>query len=302
MEKALISKVQHYSTKDGPGLRTTVFFMGCNLRCKWCSNPENLEHRYRVFYFKERCQHCGLCVQAAHNQSIKFGDVGCIINREKCDNILDMVDICPFDAYEKIGKEITTEELLKKLLRDKEFYEIGEGGVTFSGGEAAMQNEFIEELIDGLKEYNIHTCLDTAGLIESDKLLHLVSKVDMVLYDIKAIDTNIHKNCTEVSNELILKNAKLIAESGKDMIIRLVVVPTYNDDMEDMKRRIDFIKELGSAVKQVDILNYHIYGIGKYEKLGEDYPIHEKIEVDEEKVQELYNYAISKGLNVTIGG
>lgn len=302
MKKALISKIQSYSTKDGPGLRTTVFFMGCNLKCLWCANPENMEHRQRVFYFKERCHQCGECVKHANHHSISFDKTGCHINRELCDNIMDMIDICPFDAYEKIGDEIDSDTLVKKLLREKDFFELGNGGVTFSGGEAALQDQFIIEVADKLKENNIHICLDTAGLIESNKFRKLIKHVDMILYDIKAIDNDIHKKCTNVSNELILKNAKIISEENIPMIVRLVIVPSYNDIREDIKKRIDFICELGECVQQVDILKYHIYGIGKYEKLGKTYPIEKSLTVDDQLIKELEIYAKDKGLKVTIGG
>lgn len=302
MEKGLISKIQHYSTKDGPGLRTTVFFMGCNLRCLWCANPENLEFHSRVFYFKERCHHCGLCVKNALNHSIQFQEIGCYIDREKCDNLKDMAEICPFDAYENIGKEITSEELVTQLVRDQEFYQLGEGGVTFSGGEAALQADFIYEVASQLQEKGIHVCLDTAGHIESNVLAHLLEKVDLVLYDIKSMNNEMHIKCTGVSNQLILDNAQMIAKRGVPMIIRLVVVPQLNDDIEDMKARIDFICSLGNSVRQVDILKYHIYGIGKYNKLGLTYPISQKLEIDDCKINDLYQYAINKGLRVTIGG
>lgn len=302
METALISKIQHYSTKDGPGIRTTVFFMGCNLRCLWCANPENLQKRQRVFYFKERCHHCGLCVQSAHHHAIQFAKVGCDIDRKKCDNLLDMVDLCPYDAYEIIGYKIREDELVNKLKRDLTFYQVGEGGVTFSGGEAALQSQFIKNVSKELKKDHIHICLDTAGLIPSNELIDLVKNVDMILYDIKAMDDDIHQHCTGVSNALILKNAQILSQMHKDMIIRLVIVPQYNDDIEDMKKRVDFICSLGDCVKQVDILKYHIYGIGKYEKLGMDYPISQNQEVDDQKIQILYNYASAKGLKVTIGG
>lgn len=302
MEQGLISKIQRYSTKDGPGLRTTVFMMGCPLRCLWCANPENLELHPRVFYFKERCQHCGLCVQHAKNNSISFDKVGCSINRKTCSNLIDMVDICPYDAYEKIGQTITSQELVKKLMRDLDFYNVGEGGVTFSGGEATIQYPFLNECFQILKENNVHICLDTCGYIETKKLMSLLKNVDLVLYDIKAIDNHIHQLCTGVSNELILKNALAISQANIPMIIRLVIVPTYNDDMEDMKKRIDFIASFQSSVQQVDILKYHIYGVGKYDKLGLKYPIQDNLTIDDNKIQELYQYALDKGLNVTIGG
>ena len=302
MKTALISKIQHYSTKDGPGLRTTVFFMGCNLKCVWCANPENLKSRKRVFYFKERCQHCGLCVKHAENNSIRFSKVGCIIDRERCTNLIDMVDLCPYDAYELVGKEMTAEELVKKLLRDKEFYEIGQGGVTFSGGEAALWDEFLFEVCEKLRKEKVHICLDTAGLIAADRFEKLVNNVDMVLFDIKALDDEIHKKCTSVSNKQILENAKLLAERNIPTIVRLVIVPEYNDDERDLKARIDFVTEMGECVKQVDFLKYHIYGIGKYEKLDETYPMEGNLQLEDAFVEKICEYARAKGLQATVGG
>lgn len=302
MKKALISKIQHYSTKDGPGLRTTVFFMGCNLKCLWCANPENLKAQKRVFYFKDRCKHCGLCVKNAENGSIQFAGVGCKIDRTLCGNLPDMVDLCPYDAYELVGKEMSSDELVRKLLRDKEFYQIGEGGVTFSGGEAALQDEFLLEVCEKLHQEQIHICLDTAGLIASEKFERLIKSADMVLLDIKAMDNDIHKKCTAVSNEKILENAMLLSKLKIPTIIRMVIVPGYNDNEEDLKARVDFVTKMGICVKQVDFLKYHIYGVGKYEKLGEEYPIKETLQADEALVGRILEYAKNKGLRVTVGG
>lgn len=302
MKKALISKIQHYSTKDGPGLRTTVFFMGCNLRCQWCANPENLENKKRVFYFKDRCKHCGLCVKYAENESIQFAEVGCRIDRDRCTNLMDMVDLCPYDAYELVGKEMTSDELVRKLLRDKEFYQVGEGGVTFSGGEAALQADFLLEVCEKLHEERIHVCLDTAGLIRTEIFEKLITNADMVLLDIKAFDSAIHEKCTAVSNEKILENAKLLSRKNIPTIVRMVIVPGYNDDEADLKARIDFVASLGDCVKQLDFLKYHIYGIGKYEKLDEIYPLVGTSDVSDELIEKLCEYAKDKGLTVTVGG
>lgn len=302
MNQALISNIQRYSTKDGPGLRTTVFFMGCNLRCKWCANPENLEYKERIFYYKERCKHCGLCVKEAHHHSISFQETGCKIDRNQCDNIFEMVDLCPYDAYEKIGKRYDVETLVHILARDKEFYETGNGGVTFSGGEATLQADFIIEVIKELHKQGIHTCLDTAGLLEKDQIKKIAEYVDMILFDIKAMDEQMHIDCTGVSNTQILENLKYLANRSIPIRVRLVIVPQYNDDLEDMKQRIDFIASLGKAIEQVDILKYHRYGIGKYEKLDEVYPIDRQLELDEQKISILEAYAKEKGLHVTIGG
>lgn len=304
MKTGLISRIQRYSTKDGPGIRSTVFMQQCNLRCQWCANPETIKPGFNVFWFKERCRQCGSCVQAAANNAITFAAPceGVNIDRKQCSNLLEMVDICPYDAYEKVGKEMTSRELADLLLRDKAFYDESHGGVTFSGGEPALQAAFITQTAQHLKAAGVHLCLDTAGNIRRDKLLPLVDTVDMVSYDFKAFDPEIHLACTGVDNRLILENAKAIAATGKPILARMVIVPTRNDQPEDIRKRLDFIHSLGSAVQQVDILEYHIYGIGKYEKLGMPYLLHDLPPVQRDMIAQIKQYAEDIGLKATIGG
>ncbi|EMM4084262.1 glycyl-radical enzyme activating protein [Shigella flexneri] len=302
MRTGLISRIQHYSTKDGPGIRSTVFMQQCNLRCQWCANPETIKPGFNVFWFKERCKQCGTCVQAAANNSITFAEKGVNIDRKRCTNLLDIVELCPYDGYEKVGKEITSRALADLMLRDKAFYDTSSGGVTFSGGEPALQAEFVGETARFLKEENVHLCLDTAGNIRPDKLLPLVELMDLVSYDFKAFDPEIHLACTGVDNRLLLENAKAIAAMGKPMLARMVIVPTRNDQPEDLRKRLDFIRSLGSAILQVDILEYHIYGIGKYEKLGMPYLLHDIPRCKREFTEQIKEYAESIGLKATIGG
>lgn len=303
MRTGLISRIQRYSTKDGPGIRSTVFMQQCNLRCQWCANPETIRPGFNVFQFKERCRQCGTCVQAS-NGAITFAEPGSGVNidRKKCTNLLDMVDMCPYDGYEKVGKEMTSRELADLLLRDKAFYDESGGGVTFSGGEPALQAEFVRETALLLKEEGVHICLDTAGNIRWDKLRPLVETVDMVSYDIKAFDAEIHLNCTRVDNRLILENAKAIAAMGKPILARMVIVPQRNDQPEDIRKRLDFIRSLGRAVQQVDILGYHIYGVGKYHKLDMPYLLEGIPPCPREVTEQVKQYAEEIGLNATIGG
>lgn len=302
METGLISRIQRYSTKDGPGLRSTVFMQGCNLRCQWCANPETIAPDFNVFYFKERCKQCGTCVAAAVDASIELAQTGVKIDRRRCSNLLDMVAICPWDSYEKAGREISSQELAETLLRDNAFYQTSQGGITFSGGEPALQGVFIMETAGQLKKAGVHLCLDTAGHLRWEKLRPLIEMVDLISYDIKAWDTAIHKSCTGIDNHQILENARLIAAMGKPMLIRLVIVPTRNDQIEDIYRRLDFIHSLGSAVQQVDILEYHIYGVGKYERLGMHYPLENIPAGDPQQLVDIRKYAQSLGLKNTIGG
>lgn len=298
----LVSKIQKYSTKDGPGIRTTAFLIGCNLRCRWCANPEAMYPGNKIMYHASRCHKCGTCVACAQNHSIQLMKDGCIINREQCTNLNDMPEICNYDAYEAIGMTMTPDELFKKLIRDKVFYKTSGGGVTFSGGEACMQNEFLYETIKLLKKEEIHVALDTAGLWNFEKLKPILESCDLVLYDIKAFNNEVHKKCTGVDNQRILENAKNIARIRKPMFIRLIVVPGMNDDFEDVKNRLLFIKQLGDAVKQVDLLKYHKLGIGKYKTLGLEYPLEDIPECSDEDIERIKVYAENMGIKINIGG
>lgn len=304
MKTGLISRIQRYSTKDGPGIRTTVFMQQCNLRCLWCANPETIRPGVNIFWFKERCRQCGTCVQAAANNAITLAEPGegVVIDRKRCANLLDMVELCPHEAYEKAGKAMTSRELADLLLRDQAFYDTSGGGVTFSGGEPALQAEFVAETARILKAEGVHLCLDTAGNVRRDKLLPLVESMDMVSYDFKAFDPDIHLACTGVDNRLILNNAKAIAATGKPILARMVIVPTRNDQAEDLRRRIDFIHSLDPAVQQVDILEYHIYGVGKYQKLGMPYLLKDVPSCSREVTEQIKRYAEETGLKATIGG
>ena len=299
-KSGLISTIQRYSTKDGPGIRSTVFFVGCNLRCKWCSNPELMIPGIKYMHFENRCIHCGACVKLATNNSIRFAQQGCAIDRNLCTNLDECMEVCPKDAYERIGYEITSEELVSKLLRDRVFYEKSGGGVTFSGGEAALQGEFVAKAAHLLRDEGIHTALDTAGCVPWETFKKVVEAFDVILYDIKAYDDEIHKACTGVGSKLILENAKHIAEMGKEMIIRMVIVPGWNDDLEDIKKRIMFIKDLGSSVIRVDILKYHKLGVGKYHRIGLTYPMNNYTECNEENLHQIKEMAARYALNIHI--
>lgn len=301
-KKALISNIQNYSTKDGPGIRTTVFFTGCNLKCVWCSNPELIEPGIKVMYFENRCRRCGKCAETAVNNSIILTESGCEIDREKCTNIEECMEVCPYEAYEKSGYEISVQDLYNKLIRDKIFFEQSGGGVTFSGGEAGLQYEFLSEIGAELQKDNIHTALDTAGLITWEKLEKAINSMNMVLFDIKAYDSRLHRKYTGAGNELILENIKKTAAKNKELIIRMVIVPGMNDNIEDIKKRISFIKELGSAVKQIDILKYHNLGEGKYKSLGMIYSVPKDLYREESFWKKVKEMASETGVKVTVDG
>lgn len=286
LKTACISKLQRYSTKDGPGIRTTVFFVGCNLKCLWCANPELISFESKYLYQRNKCQKCGKCLSLFPKGSVKLTNDGLVIDKKTNIDLAPMAEFCDYEAYEFIGRNITSKELVKELLKDEVFYRQSSGGVTFSGGEAALNVEFLLEVIEELKKHNIHCALDTAGLIASDKFETLVKVVDLVLYDIKAIDSEVHIACTGVDNKLILENFKNICSLNTEIIVRLVLVPGYNDSEADLIKRVELINQFQKSISQVDVLFYHNLGVGKYLALNLDYPLKD-IEVSEEYINKI---------------
>lgn len=300
----LISHIQRYSTKDGPGLRTTVFTVGCNLRCLWCANPEGMLPGIKVMIDPKKCVGCGCCVAAAMPcGSITLGAQGrAVVDRARCENLPQMVEECPYEVYEAKGYAISAQALAEKLLRDKAFYQNSGGGVTFSGGEPLLQAGFVLETTRILKGNGVHVALDTAGLWDFEAVRPLLELADLVLFDVKAYDPALHRRCTGVPNQQILQNGKRLAKMGKPMLVRLVVVPTLNDDPADIAARLDYIQSLGESVRQVDILKYHRLGEGKYLRLGMEYPLPDVPSCDDATIEAICEMALARGLAVTVDG
>jgi len=297
-----ISAIQRYAIKDGPGIRSTVFCMGCNLNCKWCSNPELIENVTKIMHFENKCKRCCACMKACDRGAISMHKKSSVIDRTKCDACGKCIDACPYDVYENVGFTITPIELCAKLLRDKAFYDNSGGGVTFSGGEPALQPEFIWETAKLLKENGVSTALDTAGLIYWENLKTILKHIDLVLYDLKAYESKVHLSCTGVDNALILENARKIADMGKRMVIRIPVVKGLNNSIRDISSILYFVKSLGSAVEQIDILNYHNLAEGKYTHLGLNYMLKDVKPCSDKEIEMITHMARDLGLKTTIGG
>lgn len=298
----LISTVQKYSTKDGPGIRSTVFFKGCPLGCLWCSNPELIRCVPDILYTREKCAQCGTCIQSCPRGALAFDETGFIaVDHMKCDGCGICAGECPQGALELIGKKITVDDLVAELLKDRVFYQTSGGGVTFSGGEPLWQSGFIAQVAHKLKAEGIHTILDTAGGVGWCRFEEVLPYIDLVLYDIKTFDSHLHRQLTGQDNDLILMNAKLLAEKNVPMCVRLVLIPGLNDSPDELRARMRAVAELKS-VQQVDLLPYHRYGAGKYTRLGLDYPLADLPEYTDEQLNEIQSMVEPFGIKVTIGG
>ncbi len=298
----LISTVQKYSTKDGPGIRSTVFFKGCPLGCLWCSNPELIRCIPDILYTREKCAQCGTCIRSCPRGALAFDESGFIaVDRMKCDGCGICAGECPQGALELVGKKVTVDDLVKELLKDRVFYQTSGGGVTFSGGEPLWQSGFIAQVARKLKAEGIHTILDTAGNVGWCRFEEVLPFIDLVLYDIKTCDNNLHRQLTGQDNDLILMNAKLLTEKDVPMRVRLVLIPGLNDSPEELRARMQMVAELKS-VQQVDLLPYHRYGAGKYARLGLDYPLADLPEYTDEQIEKIKSIVEPFGIKVTIGG
>lgn len=301
-EFGLISTVQKYSTKDGPGIRATVFFKGCPLGCLWCSNPELIRPVPDLLYTHQKCVQCGTCVRVCPRAALGQDENGWIrVDRSHCDACGECVDACPQGALELVGKLVSMTELAAELLKDRIFYQTSSGGVTFSGGEPLWQSGFVAQLAARIKKEGIHTALDTAGDVGWCRFEEVLDSIDLVLYDIKAIDRGLHRQLTGKDNDLILANARMLAQRGTPVHIRLMLVPGLNDSVDELHARMRFVVELPN-VRQVDVLPYHRYGQGKYARLGLDYSLEELAEYNPSDLTAITELVNSYGIPTTVGG
>ncbi len=296
--KGLVFNIQKFSLHDGPGIRTTVFMKGCSLSCRWCSNPESMNRHKEIMIYDVRCIGCKKCVEACPVGAIAFTERGREIDWDKCDNCLECARVCPSKAIECVGDYMTVDEVVKKVEDDRTFYENSNGGMTVSGGEALIQSEFVREVLKKCREKGIHTALDTTGNAPWQDIENVLEYVDLVLQDIKHMDTEMHKKGTGVGNELILENARKIAKSVR-IWIRIPLIPDYNDSESNIRNVAEFASHIGA--EKVSVLPYHDLGSSKYPKLGRIYPMEGTTPPTEEAVERVRKTIESFGLELEIG-
>ncbi len=254
MNKAILFDIERNSFVGGPGIRTTVFFKGCNLKCAWCHNPESQSTKPQMLFYRDKCTGCGKCKAVCPTP-------------ENCTLCGKCTFYCPVDARKVCGKEYTVEEVLKEILKDKAFYENSGGGVTFSGGECMLQIDFLSEILKRCKENGIHTAVDTAGHVHFEHFEKILPCTDLFLYDVKVFESQKHKQYTGVGNELILENLKKLFAVGAKIRIRVPVIPDVNDSVEELQKIKKFLADCGKPEK-VELLPYHAMGENKYRSIG----------------------------------
>ena len=267
MTTGVIFDIKKYAIHDGPGIRTTVFFKGCPLACRWCHNPEGITATTERMYRQERCIGCGECIQICPQKVMTQSPQGVISDLSKCEWCQTCAHNCPSDAVEFVGQKVTVGEVLRQIEKDVAFYDESGGGVTFSGGEPLMQPEFLLELLDACGHLDLHRSVDTTGYADAGLLLAVAEKTDLFLFDLKVMDDARHRQYTGVSNKKILHNLNLLAQKGARVQVRIPIIPGINTDAANINQAGQYVSAL-PGVEDVSILPFHNSARGKYGRLG----------------------------------
>ncbi|MCI2062177.1 MAG: glycyl-radical enzyme activating protein [Eubacteriaceae bacterium] len=267
--KGNIFEIQHFSVNDGPGIRTTVFFKGCQLHCLWCHNPESIDDKPGEFAFvASKCVGCGSCFRICPEGCHSIADGKHIIDREKCTFCGKCVKMCSGSALSIYGdKGMTVEEVMSEVSKDRSYYDESGGGITLSGGEPMMQSGFVRELAEAACAVGISVAIETNACCKYSYLDDVKNYIDLFLVDWKASDPAKHKEYTGMSNEIIYENLCRLNDSGKKVLLRCPIIPGYNDNEDHFRKIAEITKRLDKSIG-AELLPYHSMGVGKIEKFG----------------------------------
>lgn len=313
--KARIFNVQKYSIYDGPGIRTLIFFKGCPLRCKWCSNPEGLERKYQVMFKEDLCIHCGNCIPVCPAQIHSFPaeqagqlEAQSQVPRHKVNRSVDCVGCrkcetaCPRQALSIVGSDKTISEVLEIIQQDSLFYLSSGGGVTLGGGEVTAQPEFAANLLMECQRLGIHTAIETSGYAKLDAILMIAQFTDLFLYDIKQIDPERHYELTGAGNERILDNLTELLRRGFNVKVRMPLIRGMNDSEDTIRKTLEFLQPFKryKNFHGIDLLPYHKLGINKYKQLDMQYPITADLSFKQEELDKIEELIKDSDLQVKV--
>jgi pyruvate formate lyase activating enzyme len=302
-DQGIIFNIQGYCTHDGPGIRTTVFLKGCPLSCPWCQNPESHSFHPDLLFAEEKCTGCGECIQVCPQTAIRIQGKTSYTDRRLCQGAGLCVNVCPNEARAVIGRRVTVDEVFKEVAADALFYQESGGGVTLSGGEPLAQPEFATGILKKCRSAGFHTALDTCGYAGWTTAREVLRHVNLVLFDFKHMNPEIHEKYTGVSNEQIMQNAeKIHHEMSIPIRARVTLVPGFNDSTENIQATAGFISGKLSNTVPVHLLSCHRLGEAKWERLEKKNEAAEIEIPDEQKLMECRRIFESFGLTVIMGG
>ncbi|MBF7821301.1 [formate-C-acetyltransferase]-activating enzyme [Klebsiella quasivariicola] len=273
-DRARIFNLQRYSLNDGQGIRTVVFFKGCPHTCPWCANPESISPKIQTLRRESKCLHCARCQQ-------------------------DVAE-CPSGAWEQIGRDVTLDTLLQEVLKDEVFFRASGGGVTLSGGEVLMQAEFAARFLRRLRQWGIHTAIETAGDSAFSRFLPLAEACNEVLFDLKIMDPERARSLLRMNQPRVMDNFRQLAARDINLIPRVPLIPGYTMSLENFRQILAFLAPF--ALKEIHLLPFHHYGEPKYRLLGKRWPLAGVNAPEEAEILPYRALAETAGFHVTIGG
>ena len=292
-----VTNIQRFSIHDGPGIRTTVFLKGCNLRCFWCHNPETLKPKPELQLFFDRCIGCGECFKRCPNQCHVAVDGRREFVRELCASCGQCASTCYAEALVLVGKLMSVDEVVEEVLRDRPFYETSKGGITLSGGEPLLQFDFSYAILERCRQEQVHTAIETAANFPWECVAAILPVTDLVMMDIKLLDSKRHRECTGVPNERILENALRLGQQPQPLIVRTPIIPGVNDNTEDIAAIAEFVAQLPNLL-YYELLPFHPMASGKYKSLNMDYRARELKAPPKSEMDDLATVAMYQGIKV----
>ena len=305
-----VFNIQRYTINDGPGIRTEVFLKGCPLGCLWCSNPESQKEFREVGVYPSKCigfDKCGYCADACAENCISFKDnIIVSVNRERCTSCMKCAEVCPSVAIKEWGQKMSVSEVMDIIKKDIPYYKKSSGGVTFSGGEPLIQSGFLLELLKECRHFGIDTCVESALCVDREEIERILPYTDLMIADIKMMDSALHSKYTGSGNEKILENFIWLCKSNAvPVIVRIPVIPKVNDNIKNAEQTADFIlNELDNNIRVLQLLKYMPLGEEKYRSLDIDYPMSDKVynkDAFDKRLIGIQKYFADRGINCIIG-
>ena len=299
--KAKITNIQKFSVKDGPGIRSIVFFKGCTLSCKWCANPENIGFDPELMFYEHKCIGCGLCIKSCISGAVSQSENMIITDRNICTVCGNCTKVCSSKARVIKGEDMTEECVLEQIDEDIPFYRNSGGGVTFSGGEPLLKAGFVADIAADYRRKGLSTAVETCGCVPWENIETVKNWIDIFLYDIKFVDHEKHITYCGRSNVQILENLRRLCITN-DVIVRIPLIPGVNDTVSDIDKLCKYLTEIRNEIKGIQCLPYHDLGISKYEALGKEYELEHVKVPDQEHLERICEQFAGYGLDVQLGG
>ena len=262
----LITNIQRFSVHDGPGIRTTVFLSHCPLSCAWCHNPETIKGFPEVLHYSDNCIGCKKCIEVCSKNCFSWKDK-IEFSSDSCDQCGVCIDNCPVSALKWTSNKYSSDTILDEVMRDKVYFDISGGGITLSGGEPLQQIEFCYDLVSKAKNLGLHVTVDTCGYVPTESLIRIMPLIDLFLYDIKAVNDNLHKKYTGKSNAVILSNFKLLCESARKIIVRVPLIPGKTNRKENLQQITSFVERYNKRI-EINKIPFNALAAHKYGMLG----------------------------------